>query len=332
MPKMLLRIPVWVKLSMTVMVEGHTDRTASIAEVERETGLSKDTLRAWERRYGFPTPARDLKDERVYTDEQIQRLRIIRRLLDAGLRPGKIVGLPLEKLSTVIAPARTIDAAAPDAVDWQKRVLQLIKSHCTNQLRQELAQLLLQKGLRQFIVDVIVPLNSLIGRAWLQGAIEIFEEHLYTAQVQGLLQHALGAIPPSSLPPRVLLTTLPGEEHQLGMLMANAFFSMEGAQCVSLGTQTPAADILKAVDAHRVDIVGLSCTTANAPRATQAQLSALRENLDAGVELWVGGTAALDQHKIAGVRRVACLTEISSELARWRANPRALESKVPGES
>jgi len=316
---------------MTTWVENHSTRTASIAEVERETGLSKDTLRAWERRYGFPTPARDLNDERVYTDDQIHRLRIIRRLLDAGLRPGKIVGLPLEKLSTVIAPARNIDSAACEAVDWQKRVLQLIKSHSADQLRQQLTQLLLQKGLRQFIIDVIVPLNSLVGKAWLQGAIEIFEEHLYTAQVQGLLQHALGAIPPSSLAPRVLLTTLPGEEHQLGMLMANAFFAMEGAQCVSLGTQTPAADVLKAVHAHGVDIVGLSSTNANSPRATQAQLSALRESLDVGVELWVGGTAALDQHKIAGVRRVACLTEIPSELARWRANRRALGSKLQDE-
>jgi DNA-binding transcriptional MerR regulator/methylmalonyl-CoA mutase cobalamin-binding subunit len=306
-------------------------RSASIAEVERETGLSKDTLRVWERRYGFPTPARDLNDERVYTDDQIQRLRVIRRLLDAGLRPGKIVGLPLEQLSAVVAPARSIDATASDAVEFQKRILQLIKAHCADKLHQQLSQLLLQMGLRQFIIDVIVPLNSLVGNAWLQGTIEIFEEHLYTAQVLGLLQHALGAIPPSSLAPRVLLTTLPGEEHQLGMIMANAFFAMEGAQCISLGTQTPASDILKAVDAHGVNIVGLSSTAANSARATQAQLSALRENLDVGVELWVGGAAALDQHTIAGVRRVSSLTEIPSEVSRWRENAGALGSKGQGE-
>jgi hypothetical protein len=69
---------------------------ASISQVERETGLSKDTLRVWERRYGFPSPARNRNDERMYSDDQVQRLRVIRRLLDSGLRPGKIVGLPPE--------------------------------------------------------------------------------------------------------------------------------------------------------------------------------------------------------------------------------------------
>jgi methylmalonyl-CoA mutase cobalamin-binding subunit len=203
-------------------------------------------------------------------------------------------------------------------VDWPQRALQLIKSHRADELRRQLGQLLLQLGLRQFILDVIVPLNALVGSAWLRGAIEIFEEHLYTAQVQCLLQHALGAIPPSDLAPRVLLTTLPGEEHQLGMLMAHAFLAMEGAQCVSLGIETPPSDILKAADAHRVDIVGLSCTGANPPRATHAQLSTLRENLDARVELWVGGNAALDQNRLTGIRRLASLTEIPDALERWR--------------
>ncbi len=295
-------------------------RSASIGEVERETGLSKDTLRIWERRYGFPSPTRDLNDERVYPQDQIQRLRVIRRLLDAGLRPGKIVGLSLEQLNTFLAPVRSTAAMVPEAVDWPQRALELIQSHRAEELRHQLAQLLLQLGLRKFILDVVVPLNGLVGNAWLKGTIEIFEEHLYTAQVQSLLQHALGAIPPAGAAPRVLLTTLPGEDHQLGMLMAEAFFAMEGAQCFSLGTQTPPSDIVKAVDAHRVDILGLSCTAANPPRATHAQLSALRENMDARVELWVGGNVALDQHKMAGMRRVASLTEIPDALARWRAN------------
>lgn len=314
-----MAIPNYQYLSMTITAQYNAPRAASIGEAERETGLSKDTLRVWERRYGFPVPARNTNDERVYPEEQIQRLRIIRRLLDAGLRPGKIVGLPLEQLNAVAATVPTMKATPAGSIDWPEGSLQLIKSHRADELRRQLAQLLLQLGLRRFILEVIVPLNALVGNAWLRGAIEIFEEHLYTAQVQSLLHHALGAIPPSNLAPRVLLTTLPGEEHQLGMLMAQAFFAIEGAQCVSLGIQTPASDILKAVAAHRVDIVGLSCTSASPSRATQAQLAALREDLDVRVELWVGGNVALDHRRIAGMRRVASLTEIPPALARWRA-------------
>ena len=70
----------------------------SISAVERDTGLSKDTLRVWERRYGFPNPMRDAFGERIYPLEQVDRLRVIRRLMDAGHRPGKIIGLDIVEL------------------------------------------------------------------------------------------------------------------------------------------------------------------------------------------------------------------------------------------
>jgi DNA-binding transcriptional MerR regulator/methylmalonyl-CoA mutase cobalamin-binding subunit len=291
---------------------------ASIGQVELETGLSKDTLRVWERRYGFPTPARDENDERVYSDEQVQRLRVIRRLLDSGHRPGKIVGLPLRELTSIVAPKprRAAPPGGPQAAT--QRALQLITEHRAEELRQHLIHLHMQLGLRQFILEVVVPLNALVGDAWLRGSIQIFEEHLYTNQVQALLQHALGAMPAPTRPPRILLTTLPGEEHQLGLLMAHAFFAMEGAECLSLGTQTPIADIANAVDAHAVDVVGLSCT-AHPSRVPHLQLSQLREKLPPEVQLWVGGSAALlDAQSLTGIRRMASLTDISAALAEWR--------------
>src|SRR5579883_3481400 len=75
------------------------DRNATISTVERETGLSKDTLRVWERRYGFPRPTRDRHGERTYPPEQVEKLRVISRLLDRGLRPGQLVSVPLAELT-----------------------------------------------------------------------------------------------------------------------------------------------------------------------------------------------------------------------------------------
>jgi DNA-binding transcriptional MerR regulator len=297
---------------------------ASIGDVARETGFSKDTLRVWERRYGFPVPTRNLNDERVYPIEQIQRLQVIRRLLDSGVRPGKIVGLPLDKLNSFAAPVCRAATMEMDNDNAPQRLLSLLKAHRAEELHQRLVQQLMHLGLRQFILEVVVPLNGLVGNAWLAGAIDIFEEHLYTQQVQSLLQHALGALPPSTLAPRVLLTTLPGEEHQLGMLMAHAFFAIDGAQCLSLGTQTPPSDILKAAVAYRVDIVGLSSTEASTARVTSAQLTLLREGLGRHVELWVGGAIAIpNRQKVAGVRYVTDLRELPTALSQWRSRCQA---------
>ena len=80
--------------------------TLNISGVERETGLSKDVLRMWERRYGFPKPGRDDNGERQYTVADIGKLRAVKRLMDVGLRPGKIMTLSIDELNAM-ADART---------------------------------------------------------------------------------------------------------------------------------------------------------------------------------------------------------------------------------
>jgi hypothetical protein len=83
----------------------------SIGAVERETGLSKDVLRKWENRYGFPNPDRDMKGERVYPAEQVARLRQIKHLMGPGHRPSKLMNLSQSDLSD-LAGHKTIPEAA----------------------------------------------------------------------------------------------------------------------------------------------------------------------------------------------------------------------------
>lgn len=91
----------------------------SIAAVERDTGLSKDTLRIWEKRYGFPLPKRDAQGERCYPMDQVERLRVIKRLLDVGHRPGRIVHLPMDDLG--VLAGRSADAQGLQGVKPRRR-------------------------------------------------------------------------------------------------------------------------------------------------------------------------------------------------------------------
>ena len=103
----------------------------NIAAVERETGLSKDVLRVWERRYGFPAPSRDDHGERIYPAEQVERLRLVKRLMDAGHRPGKLLATPTEELNA-LAPRRPMAPAVvsePDAATELRELISLIKQH-----------------------------------------------------------------------------------------------------------------------------------------------------------------------------------------------------------
>ena len=298
--------------------------TLSIAAVERDTGLSKDTLRVWERRYGFPTPGRDAIGERAYTLAEVEKLRVVKRLLDAGHRPGRIVPLPLQVLQqlteqTVDQPLRAVETLLATA-DLRAH-LELIRSHDVAGLRTELARLLARHGVGRFVVDVIGPLNAAVGDAWLRGQMEIFEEHAYTELVQSVLRQAVVGIPGATADeaPRVLLSTFPGEPHGMGLLMAEAMFSLEGCRCVSLGVQTPLWDIVRAAQAYRADIVALSFTGCTSPNQVVDNLGELRSKLPARVGLWAGGSApVLHRRRIAGVLPMASFEPLAAELQRWR--------------
>jgi DNA-binding transcriptional MerR regulator/methylmalonyl-CoA mutase cobalamin-binding subunit len=297
----------------------------SIAAVERDTGLSKDTLRVWERRYGFPTPDRDQFGERVYPIEQVDKLRVLRRLMDVGHRPGKVIHLAIDDLQTLAAETtrsnvapRSMGDALAEHEDLQ-RYIELVKGHQAEDLRRALSQAQLRLGMERFVMEVVSPLTSMIGEAWARGYVEVFEEHLYTESLQVVLRNAISTIPQPARKPRVLLTTIPQEPHGLGLLMAEAILALEGCRCVSLGVQTPIWDIVLAAAAHRADVVALSFSAVVNPTQVVDSLVELREKLPPGTEIWAGGNCPILQRRPpASVTVLANLQDIQPAITRWR--------------
>lgn len=292
----------------------------SIAAVERDTGLAKDTLRVWERRYGFPQPVRDAYDERLYPLAQVERLRLIARLLGAGHRPGRIVPLPPDQLRQLLEQAAPAHTAAPPSAQLQE-LIALVRRHDPMALRHTLGQSVMRLGLARFLTEVLAPLNVQIGEAWMRGEIQVFEEHMYTESVVAVLRSALGnavAMPRPDMP-RVLLATFPQEPHVLGLLMAEVMLTLEGCECVSLGAQTPVDEIVRAAAAHRVQLVGLSFSPAFNAQLLLRGLQELRERLPAAVQIWAGGShPALHRRALKGVSSVRELSDIPALLAPWR--------------
>ena len=290
-----------------------------ITAVERDTGLSKDLLRVWERRYGFPRPQRDAHGERLYGPAEVDKLRLIRRLMERGLRPGKIVHrAPGDLLEMLHAGDPAVaDAQAPVAPELQA-FMALLKLHGVDPLRRALSQAVLRVGLARFVMDVVHPLNRLVGEAWMRGELEIFEEHLYAESLQVVLRGAISSLPRDGTP-RILLTTLPGEAHGLGLLMAEALLALEGAHCVSLGVQTPARDVVLAAAAQRAQVVALSFSGSYPANLLAENLGDLRARLPAEIELWVGGAAVATARRLPeNVRVIAGLAGISAALSDFR--------------
>ncbi|HYC41980.1 MAG TPA: MerR family transcriptional regulator [Noviherbaspirillum sp.] len=288
----------------------------SIASVERETGLSKDTLRVWERRYRFPVPLRDDAGERTYPPDQVEKLRLIKSLMDRGYRPGKLVGAEPDTLRALAA-----ETALPAVPAGLVHYIDLCKQHRVDELRQGLGQSLLRVGLYAFVTEVVAPLTTLVGAEWANGRLAVFEEHLYTEAMQAVLRHAIAAIPATLVrrAPVVLLSTIPREPHTLGLLMAEAILTLEGAHCISLGAQTPVGDIAQAAAVQGADIVALSFSSSAPPAHVLQALADLRAALSPQVEIWTGGHCRALDRRAPGVSHLH-LHDISPALARWRHN------------
>ena len=294
---------------------GNGGQMVSIAVAERETGVGKDTLRVWERRYGFPRPVRDARGDRLYPREQIARLRLMKRLMDSGHRPGKIAAATDEDLRILSGDNSAVAETGHDeAVESlpQSAELDALRSHDAAAFRTLLSQQLARIGLEQFVTDSLPRLNAMIGNAWAGGKLQIFEEHLYTEQVKALLRQSINNLPTGTSRPRVLLTTVPGEQHLLGVLMVEALLTLRGISAVSLGAQTPLHDIAAAAVAHDVQVVALSFSLAFPARQLVPVISEIRALLPAHVRLWIGGMGVSRfSGNLPGVERLVSLADIA---------------------
>jgi MerR family transcriptional regulator, light-induced transcriptional regulator len=299
----------------------------SIASVERDTGLSKDTLRVWERRYGFPQPLRDGLGERAYPLDQVEKLRLVKRLLDAGHRPGRIMALPVDQLQQMVlcVPGQGAPVGGAPVQEDLQPLLDAVYGHDIDSMRRLLTQRVAYLGLSRFILEVVAPFNRLVGDAWLRGRMQVYEEHAYTESLQVVLRHALHSLPPEHRDSRPLavMSTFPGEQHGIGLLMAECLMSLEGCRCISLGVQTPIWDMVMAAEAHQADLVVLSFSGVMNPNQVLDGLTELRAKVGPSVEIWAGGSAPVVQRRaIEGVRPMPDLTLIPEALADWRTRHR----------
>ena len=279
----------------------------NIGTVERDTGIARDTLRVWERRYGFPEPIRNDKGERMYPEEQLRRLQRIRRLLDQGLRPGKVVALnnaDLNKLEANLYPRIPLS----DSVEHLLTVLQTTDG---TELETALSVIYQQQGMQIFITETIVPLLYTVGERWAMGKLQVFEEHLLSEVLTRFLNSEISLLQKTAMKPRVLLATLPGEKHTLGLLMLAGMLSSRNISVVNLGGDVPLDQIVAAVERFDADVLGVTFSGAYQYENIRSSLIELRESIAEGVDIWMGGEGAKRLRKLpVGVKKFISLVDL----------------------
>ena len=261
----------------------------SIGLVSRETGISVATLRKWEQRYDFPKPNRQNGYTRRYSHEEIAQLRKIKRLIDQGAKPSQVL-----TADSIVLKTPTVSPIIQNSeADFIQHVLTILIEYEMKKLPVLLEKKLKKLGIFNFVEQVAYPLTIAVGEKWSSGELSIFVEHYYTQQMSLILTKAATRKECDSKNiPRILLTTLSGEKHTLGLAMVQALLFNENACCINLGAELPLSEFSKAAKDYKVNIVGLSFSSAFPKHAMLLALKELRSNLPTEIDLWIGGTGA----------------------------------------
>lgn len=273
----------------------------SIGDICSETGLSADVIRVWERRYGFPEPIRLPSGHRRYRREDLNRLRLMAEAVAQGHRPSVIARTTEAELKGLLV--RGSDARV-DAV------FQGVVAMDTTALRERLGAALASMGWKAFLQEVVSPLLDRVGMAWAESSIGVHHEHLLTEVLEDLLRECRLAFPAAGTRGSVLLATLPGERHRLGLLMAALAYAAAGVRPELLGVDLPVASIAQAARILKADRVAVSLSIQSSGETTRRLLMDLQERLPAGCRLIIGGQGAVRTRRVEGVERMAGLEVI----------------------
>jgi len=258
-----------------------------IRAVSEMTGVATATLRAWERRYGFPSPSRSDASYRLYSGHDVDRVKRMQALVDGGLAPSEAAK---EVLSEEAAPP---EAAAESDVYEQSaaRIVQAARLIDTNALSQEIRRaLLLDSGLAAFR-QILRPALVRIGEMWHAGEISVAGEHAATHLIATAVLDLVRLQPVSAEAPRALLACFPDEHHGVPLYGAALELATWGYRPIVLGPRTPAVAIARGIEALAPAIVGLSVTVApGAPGTTREIVDGYGDAV--GTVPWIVGGAA----------------------------------------
>jgi MerR family transcriptional regulator, light-induced transcriptional regulator len=264
----------------------------SIRELTRLTGLSADVLRVWERRYGFPRPTRDESGARLYQATEVERLGLLQRALQRGHRVSNVIGCSSTELRGLLEQKRIdFDSLANEHVAV-RRILEALCSDDDQRMVWELRYAALNLGARDFVRDIAAVLARVVGDTWQEGRLQVRHEHLLSDALTTQLRVIWSTQVGFSKSERVLLATLPGEWHALGIEMVGTYLAALGVTPRSMGPNTPPEEIAAAALALKVDAIAISVSSASVPAAARVHLSALTEHVAGACPILVGGALA----------------------------------------
>lgn len=269
--------------------------------VVRQTGLTPHVLRAWEKRYGAVRPTRSESGRRLYTDLDIRRLKLLRRITKQGHPIGNVATLPDETLENLARQTTISRAERPrggkGSSDRERTAIvrdciAVVQRFDTDGFNRILKRSVLEAGYAAVVRQVIAPLAQRLGDLWSEGILQTSHEHFASGVIRAFLldpaRQYSGTLPNTAL----VASTLQGQLHELGVIMAAALAAERGWRVIYLGPSLPALEIASVAMKSDARVVALSMVYPEAEPQIENELRELRNSLPENTPILIGGRGA----------------------------------------
>jgi MerR family transcriptional regulator, light-induced transcriptional regulator len=273
-----------------------------ISAVAKLTAIPLDTLRAWERRYRTVIPTRAARG-RLYSEEQIKKLLLLRRAVEQGHSIGQVARLGDRQLRELLEKSASFATGesfskATDSKEILVPVLRALDRFDYAATDREINRLAVAMGNpRDLVHQAALPLMRMVGEQWHEGKCSIAQEHMLTNLLSALLASLVRTYSPSNPPARVLLATPRNERHAFPTLAAAMLTAAGGLGAVYLGTDLPAADIVLAARKSEADVVLLTLSSSPSSEILGSgildELNHIARKVPRSTALWLGGAPEL---------------------------------------
>ena len=299
----------------------------AIRYVSRRTGLTSHVIRAWEKRYEAVVPQRSPKNRRLYSEDDVQRLQLLKKMTAAGHNISQVAQLGSKELldlaqrgGTVISRTRAnterpMIAAA--ANDHYQKCLSAVLNLDSDALERSYDRAAIDLTRPVLVRDVIVPLFQEIGNLWRNGSLKILNEHMATSVTRNFLLNMLRATEMSDSAPGIVIATTVGQWHDIGALIVALTAAGNGWHPVYYGPNLPAEEIAACVQQSGARALAVSITHLLNQHPLIDELRKLRRYLGKDLVLFIGGRAAGEFIQIleeVNARYISDMDQFSEEL------------------
>lgn len=283
-----------------------------IHRVAKLTGLTRDVIRVWERRYGLIKPLRSANRYREYTDEDVALLRFLKEELDRGQTIG---ALALEGRESLLQRMRIIALPKEEERAPHKNLLDELAS-CLDPLdkirfERKLNGAVAVIPFEEAILRILLPLQRLVGELWHEGRVSIAVEHYVTKIIQQKFFAVMNQLPANETGPRVIIACPEGESHEIGAQMAAYLAATRGCHVYYLGPNLPTSALASFCDRVTPDLVLLSLTEMRSDEEGRRLVQEL-EALSARWSLAIGGAGALAMEPLLRDRKIELLDNLTA--------------------